>query len=906
MENKRISLLLLTILLVSVLPAIPAYAQEVPYGPWVDEIRFESGFEEGILFEKMKNGEMHLYIKDWVDVELLEQVKASPELDYQTSFGLFYELTCNPVGPEFTDGKFNPFSNMKIREAMNMLVDRNYVVDEIMKGLAVTKITMLVSAFPDYGRLAETSVLLENKYKHDPEKAKEIIFEELEGMGAEQVDGKWTYEGEQITLKMLIRTEDQRKEIGDYVSDLLEDLGFATDRMYRTSAEASPIWLFADPADGGFHIYTGAWISTVIDRDSAEDYAFFYTDMGMPFPLYMAYENDPRFYEAARRLDSGDWTTWEERMDLMRKCAEWSLEESERVFILDQLAPFVKRSDVELAFDIAGAFSNPIWAYTIRIKDQVGGVLTAGSAEILVQPWNPEAGTNWLYDSVVQSCVFERYQHHYNPYTGLPMPLRMESVTMEVERGVPTSSSSDWLSLSFVDKVIVPEDTWYKWDVNNQEFTAPPPGTTAKCKVAVNYGDSIGKVKYHDGSVMSIADWILNWIIDFEQADPDSAIYDSSSVPEFESEMSQMKGMRIVSESPLVIEWYTDYNTREAEFIYEFITDRVGINVDRYPQGPWHKHAIGIMAEEKGLLAFSADKSEELDIEWMNYIGGPSLSILEDMLDEAIATGYIPFGEFLGDYITQEELSTRYQLLKDWYDEKGHFAVGAGPFYLDQVDFVGHSAVVKAFRDYTFKADRFSGLAEPPIPESTVDVPENIIPSLGAVIDFDLSYKGQPYRNDKIELAKYMVLDSVGNLVTVGEADPIAEGKWIIGLDSTETARMSAGAYELVTIALSKDVAKPGILKTPFLVLPDLISYFDAQFASTEAEINADMQALESTLSETQDTVAELQDSIESMGVPTDGAGLAGRVNTLQNITYAAIGVAVIAIIIAAYAVSKK
>jgi len=668
-------------MLASVVPSFVS-AEEVPYGPWVDEIRFESGFEEAILFDKMSKGEMHLYIKDWTDVDLLEQIKISPELEYATSFGLYYELTFNPVGPTFPKtGKFNPFVNEKIREAMNMLVDRDYIVDELMKGLAKPKLLPIVSAFPDYGRLAETAVFLENKYKYDPDKAEEIIIEELEGMGAELVDGEWTYDGEVVTLKMLIRTEDQRKEIGDYVSDLLEGLGFETDRMYRTSAEASPLWLYGDPADGEFHIYTGGWISTVISRDDADSFAYFYTNMGLPFPLYMAYENDPKFYEAARRLDAGEYATWEERMDLMKTCAVLALEESERVMLVDQLAPFVRRQDIEVAFDLSGGYSNPLWALTIRKKDEVGGILTAGSAEILVQPWNPEAGTNWLYDSIILGAVRETSPHIFNPYTGLPIPLRMESVTMEVEKGVPTSASSDWLSLSYVDKVTVPEDAWYGWDVENKEVIITPPGTTAKCKVVVNWGDCIGNVKYHDGSVMSLADWIVPWIIDFEQADPDSPIYDESSLPEFESEMGPKKGMRIVSEHPLVIEYYTNYITREAEYIYATAVDRIGINNHIYPQLPWQAMAIGIMAEEKGLLAFSADKSEELDIEWMNYLGGPSKAILEDMLEEAIETGYVPFEDFVVDYLTTEEITTRYQNLKNWYEDKGHFWVGSGSHY---------------------------------------------------------------------------------------------------------------------------------------------------------------------------------------------------------------------------------
>jgi hypothetical protein len=41
----------------------------------------------------------------------------------------------------------------------------------------------------------------------------------------------------------LIRTEDERKLIGDYVANQLEALGFAVDRQYKTRTEASPIWV---------------------------------------------------------------------------------------------------------------------------------------------------------------------------------------------------------------------------------------------------------------------------------------------------------------------------------------------------------------------------------------------------------------------------------------------------------------------------------------------------------------------------------------------------------------------------------------------------------------------------------------------------------------------------------------
>ncbi len=902
MMKKRLTLALIVLLLASGLPAYLAFSQEeAPYGPWVDEIRYESEENEANVVSKMTQGDMDIYLIDFSDPDLLEQVTESPVIDYKTTYGLYFELTFNPVGPEFpATGKFNPFSNQKIREAVNMLVDRGYIVNEIMQGLAVPKIIPVPSAFPDYGRLAETAVLIETKYKHDPDRAREIIFGELLDMGAENVGGKWYYNDEPIVLKFLIRPEDQRMQIGDYAADLFEELGFETERDYKKSAEASPIWLRGNPADGLYHVYTGGWITTSVSRDNSGNWAYFYTDMGLPFPLWQAYTNNPTLYDKAARLDRGEWTTWEERMQLMKDCAFLALEESQRVWLVDQLAPFLLSKNVQLAFDLAGGPNNPIWATTVRFKDQPGGVLKAGNREVFVDAWNTEAGSNWAYDMAMIRVVTDRPMF-YNPYTGLPMPNMFVDASIEVEAGNPTSSTSDWLTVTEVDKVEVPTDAWYDWDAENKQVITAPAGTTAKCKVTVNWGDVIGTVKYHDGSTVSLADFFATWPLDFEQANPDSPFYDEATLSDFNQFKTIFKGMRLVSESPLVIEYYTDFMNREAEFIVIQALLRPGNDLWYWPTWPWQMTAIGMLAEQNGRLAFSPDKADLINTDWMNYIGGPSLSILEDALNEAISANYIPFGDFGEGYVTEAEAQERYQNLADWYDEFGHFWVSTGPFYLDQADFTGHSCVVKAFRDYRFKADRFAYLTEPPIPETSTTVPDFAIPGLEASFTVDLSLMGEPYPNDRIDFVKYLILDSAGNLVLFGEAEAGAEGEWNVDLGEADTSQLSAGSYEIQTIALSKDVAVPGKSETPFIVVP-VVSYFQSVLAQTETRLNADIEDLQSTLTETQTTVAELQDTVESLG----GAGVVGAIQSLQTTTYAAIAVAVIAIVIAVYAIISK
>jgi peptide/nickel transport system substrate-binding protein len=675
---------------------------------------------------------------------------------------------------------------------------------------------------------------------------------------------------------------------------MLEDLGFATERSYKTSPESSPIWLFGEPANGEWHVYTGGWITELVDRDNSDNFAFFYTSRGMwGLPLGVAYDPDPLFQEVAYKLDDSDYDTWDERQALMTQASWMCLEDSVRVWLVDQTVPFPFRTEIQVAADMAsGLFGSPISSRTVRYVDEVGGIVKSSDREVLVDPWNPIVGTNWAYDMHILLGTVDD-STIANPYTGLWMPNTLVSATLDVLEGTLVfNSSPDWLTLNFVDEIEVPIDAWYAWNSSTKQVITAPDGTTARAKAVLNYGDVIGNVVYHDGSVMSKADWIATWALDFERNDPTSPFYDMSFGPEFGNFRSEFQGMRITSWNPVIVEVYLDYYSPDAEYIVQEASALSNAQQPTaelsgfWPSVPWQVKAIGMMAEEQGLLAWTGDKSEDLSIEWMNYIGGPSIAILEDMLTEAENTNYVPFEEITNDYLEAGEITERYANLRAWYQEKGHFWVGDGPFYLDIVDFTGHSASIMAYRDYRFKADKYAFLAAPPIPESSITTPENVVPGLEATFDLYLSSNAQPYPNDRIDFVKYVFVDSLGMLVAKGEATAEDEGRWSIMLTDEETASMTAGSYSLTTIALSKDVAIPGTLDTPFVVIPEL-SYFQTLLAQTEAGLNSEVSQLESTLG---DKITQLE----------------GAVNSSTTTMYAAIGLAIIALVIALYAVVAK
>lgn len=874
--------LALLIVLVFILSVASPLLYAAPNGPWVDEVVFFKEQDPAKVVDMISKGDMHLYFIDVGDPQIFQKVKEDPNVNYKFAYGLYYELTFNPVGPEFRNGEFNPFSNPRIREAMNYIIDRNYIVEEIMGGLAKPKFLPLVSAFPDYARLIDIIKILEARYSYNFEKGKEIIFEEMAKMGAEFREGKWYYKDKPVVIKFLIRIEDQRKEIGDYVANQLEKLGFTVERLYKSSREASPIWLFGNPADGQWHIYTGGWITTAVSRDDADNFAFFYTPLGIPLPLWQAYKPDPIFYEVARKLWNRDFKTFEERQELMAKACELALKDSVRVWLVDQLAPFLLRADIDVAADLSGGFSTAMWPRTIRFKDREGGTIKAGNREVLVDPWNPVAGTDWVYDTVIQYATNE-YALLSNPYTGLPMANRIVSAEVYALKDVRTTKSSDWLKLEFVDKVEVPADAWYAYDATNDKVvTAGEAGVkAAEVKVVVNYGNVIGKFKFHDGTTMTLADWLIGWALTFARADPNSPLYDEASVAPFEEWRQQWIAEKIVSEDPLIIEYYINYTHPEAEFIVSFAAG--------FPSIPAHALAIGIKAEEKGLLAFSADKADAMKVEWMNYIGGPSLEVLSNMLDEALAEGYIPFKGFLGKFITVDEMKARYQALKNWYNEHGHFWVADGPFYLDKVDFNAHQAILKAWREHPDPADKWAFLASPPIPEVAVEAPENVVPGLDAEFTIKVTYKGKPYANNRIEFVKYLLLDSAGNVLAKGDAEAAGEGVWKVKFSSDETGKLTPGTYKLLAIVLSKDVAMPGQAEQPFTVIPQ-IAYFQTLIAGVQSNVEAKIGSLESGISSLNTKVSELESSI---------AAVQSGVNTAMIVGIVGIILAIVAIVLA-------
>jgi len=548
---------------------------------------------------------------------------------------------------------------------------------------------------------------------------------------------------EEIEVTILVRTEDERKELGEYAALQLEDLGFTVNIQYGTSSELGPIWT-GDPTTGAWNAYTGGWVSTVVARDEGDNFGAFYTDLWSAMgPLWVAYGHDQSFFEAAEKLWNYDFTTMAERDTLFEECLYGTMEDSVRLFMIDRTSFSAFRKGLDLAADTSGGiYGSWMWALTLHWQDGGGlpdptndTTVRVAMTDILTQPWNPVAGTNWVYDMFPIRATGDQ-GHGVDTRDGLRWPQVIEKADVVVLTGIPVGVTYEdpdpqaWVDLTFESEITVPGDAWVGWNV-----TTEMPITVADMIVAdPGYDDTVVRmsrsyyptgtfgIDIHDGSELSLADFLYYYILTHDRGIVGSRTYDPGYVSEYEAFVSTFGGVRYITGETgydLIVEYYSDYWQLDAEYCVTHM-------FPTYTQGAgmWHTLALAVLGEEADECAFSQSKAVD-PIVWTNYIGAGK-EILASHLDTVkVLTEFdgedIPYYEFIaGEYTARTELATdfddeiiaRMDNLDAWYIDHEHFWVATGPMYVDAITFVPKSIVLTRFPTYHADADKWVFLME--------------------------------------------------------------------------------------------------------------------------------------------------------------------------------------------------
>lgn len=797
--------------------AVPPTAEptKVPVtrkGGWLDEIVFSVVAKDSAVTQ-LKAGAIDIYANGVSSADLPSIKEAG--LSYSSSNGLYYDMLYNPAVCK-DETMLNPFSDRKIREATNWMYDRNYINQEVYAGGGLAKFFTIQTNGPDYAEFADVARALESKYAYNPDKAKEVVKTQMEGMGATLgADGKWMFKDKPVTIILLIRPDSDgtRKPIGDYVATQLEAVGFTVDRQYKKSSEASPLWIQSDPVECLWGAYTAAWSSTAINRDEKDMFQQMYLSTSVQgMPVFLANASDPEFQKLGDDLANSVFTTLDQRKEMFAKAMELSLQDSLQVFLIDgkNYTPYV--DTVQATSDLAaGIESASIYPYTLRFKGQEGGTMKWATQNLIADPWNPIAGGNWTFDqAAVRATASGGFMP--DPYTGLQWPLRAESAEITVLDSLPpTNKTLDWVTLNAAPEIKVPADAWVDWDAKAGTFVAAGEGKTAKVKSVVTYpADLFDTVKWHDGSNYSVADIVMGMIMTFDQAKTDSPIYDEAAVPQYDSFMSSFKGVKIASTKPLVIEYYTDITTPDAE----------NLATSWWAGTKWDVLAVSNLAEAAGELAYSTDKAGAKSIEWTSYIAGPSLDVLKKYLDQAAGEGYVPYAATLGQYVTADEAKARYANTAKFFGDHGHFWIGTGPYILDKVFPTEKTLTLKNFADYPDLSDRWEVFGAPKLAEAQIDGAGQVKIGDEASFDVFVTYAGAPYPQAEIKKVKYLLYNAKGEVALVGEAEFVADGQYKVVLPADVTAKLETGSNKIEIAVIPLPVSVPTFTSFEFVTAP--------------------------------------------------------------------------------------
>ena len=393
----------------------------------------------------------------------------------------------------------------------------------------------------------------------------------------------------------------------------------------------------------------------------------------------------------------------------------------------------------------------------------------------------------------------------------------MKSVDVHVQKGLPVTKTHDWLTLNFVPSIDVPQDAWIDWDPVAERFITVgerhPKGLSARTKTVVRYSDDLLEGNWQDGTKLSLADFVFGLILGFDRAKPQSPIFDPSAVPAFETFMRHFRGLQIVEKNPLVVEIYSDQLFPDAELI------AASRAADFYTNVPWHELALGFLAERDRELAFSSSKADQLKVEWMSYIAGPSLAVLQRKLADALKEGFIPYGKTLSQYVSRQEAIERYQKLSAWRQARGHFWVGNGPFYLHAIYPVEKIVVIRKSEWFTDPPQKWVRFVEPRIADVEVSGPRMFKSGSAAQFQVKVTFQGKPYPARDIELVRFLLFDSRGELVDLANAEAVEDGLWRVALASKQTARLAPGANRLEIVVTPRVVAVPSFKTYWFVTL---------------------------------------------------------------------------------------
>ena len=773
-QLKKIKIFLACFLLFSVFPS--AFAEK---GTFLDEIRFVQYLDENTALEEVRNGNLDLYYYR-ISSDRLKDADSRDGLQIFESTGGYFSILLNPTNA----GEFNPFSIREVRYALNFLVDRNLIVNELLGGYGSPMISNYGIFSADY--LGIIDVLESFQFRYNPNLANQIISEQLENAGAQKINNVWHYDDEPIVITFFIRSDDPaRKAIGEILSSNLESIGFIVEKEFGDLNKAFVVVYGSDPAEQKWHLYTEGWGSSGFTRyDSvalAQMYAPWFSNMpGNNNPSYWNYQND-LLDKITQKIYSGESETAEERTRLIKDATKEGVNESVRVFLASKVDQYVSNENLDGVINALGAgVPSRFTPINVQASDQS---ITIGVKQIYQGAWNPVAGLTDTYSTQIWFTLFDPSLTGH-PFSGKIFPIR---TNWEIETNGPKSV------------VNVPADAII-WDSKSKNWKEVGPNTFAISKATfdLNFGE------WHNGQKMNMNDIIYSTYFLLEwgsEKDENDKTFDSDYSPQAAQTAKTLVGIKPIDND--TIEVYTNY--------WHFDEGEIASWTSPWSSMPWEIMAAMEKTVVDGKSSFSRSESLTKNVSWLSLIIPNDARMIQSQLEEFKSSNFIP--DALTDFqqITDFQID-RYQSSIDWINQHEHAIISNGPFYLEGYSPDSRSITIKSFDSsgYPLQQGIWNNFehAEFPTIES-VDIEELV--QKGMKLDI-------PVKVTNSSEIQYFLSNTQGTVITSGVQN-VHDNHATITIENDEIDNLLVGPNTLKIFAASDDVLRPYEFSTSFLVV---------------------------------------------------------------------------------------
>ncbi len=758
-------------------------------GPATEIVRFRA-FDVDRAPRDLEAGRMDLYMYNL-------KTTAARRLEEDDRFALFQvpastnSLLLNPAPAR--RGELNPFSIRQVRQAVQYLVDREFIAREIYQGMAQPMLTHVSPQ--DYDYLTVYDVQRSSGITYAPEYARELIGEAMREAGATLVDGRWHYEGRPVRLRLIGRVEDERRDIADLLRSELEAAGFMVNVVYSQFAAATLAVYSSDPAAFEWHIYTEGW-----GKGSPQRYD--YTTVNSMLAPWLG--NMPGWREVGfwqyeheeldtlgQQLFRGEFSNRAERDELYREMTRIGLDESVRIWLVTAVNTFP--ADSELRGVTQDLVAGPRAPWTLREAYIPGSdELEIGHLWVWTErtTWNPVGGFGDVYGTDIWRALVDPPQWNH-PFTGVPIPVRAK---FAVETAGPDG------------RLDVPSDA-VVWNAAGDRWQPVASGTQATSRVVMDYSGYIGS-RWHHGQPITMADVVYDIAQSYELAyDQDKARIEVALGVTSRPYLETFKGFRILDDHRLEV--YVDF--------WHF--DQATIAAYASPSGlstPWEiRAAMDDLVFSQRRAAYSDTAAARFNVPWLSLVMERDAGLVQRTLRTFSLEGTVPEGVFtVGSQrlVDREAAEARYQAALAWHRTYNHLIVSNGPYYLAEYEPRAQYAELRAYRDetYPFEPGDWSFGPPPTLSIQRVDAPK-LTAGEESVVRVALAGTG--------ELGlRYLLLDPVAQEVVIqGDAQYVAGGgantetvgdaEFAITFEQDVTGALWPGLYKLYLIAHSDAIA---------------------------------------------------------------------------------------------------